>query len=205
MNIDWNELTQGFQQEMEKSAAWDISAGKKLIPWATGAGAVGVGVKGVGVAQDALKGVGSFVDSAKTWAPIGLAALFGMGGAGGAKQQGGGVVNNYLSSKLNPSYLTPDPGTVSSISSPRAYASSVKQADAIFDMLGDTVKRRIANSVVNEITKTNPLGMRIADNAEASASGPHPSEVELTSKYPEMQELLKDEKNKAYLRKLLQR
>lgn len=204
MNIDWNELTQGFQQEMEKSAVSlaDVGTGlKKLMPWAAGAAATGVGVKGTGMAQNALQGVGSFVDSAKTWAPMGLAALFGMGGAGGAKQQGR-VVNNYLPSKLRPSYLTPDPGTVSSISSPRAYASSVKQADDIFDSLGDALKRRIANSVVNEVTQTNPLGMRIDDNTESSHT--HPSVVELTSKYPEMQKLLKDEKNKAYLQKLLQ-
>lgn len=205
MNIDWTELEQGFQQELEKAAISWPSIGKKAVPFIGTAGAAAAGVKGYEAVKDITKGVGGFMDSAKSLAPIGLAALFGGSGGGGAPQQQG-VVNNYVNTNANrPSYLTPNPGTVSALSSPREYSQpNFKQADAIFDSLGDAVKRRIANSVINEVTKTNPLGLP-SEEVRHKASVKSPQELEITSKYPEMQELLKDEQNKAYLQRLLQR
>jgi hypothetical protein len=209
MNIDWEKLTEGFREELEKNGSAPSGRIPKIWPafkkYGPAVGVTGAGAAGLhsiyGGAQNTLDGL---ADTLKMVAPIGLAALMGMAGNNANNQ--GGMQPTYLPSHQKPSYLTPDPGTVSSISRPRAYASPIKQAD-IMDMFGDAINRRIANSVLNQVTKTNALGYS-TDNPVQAPAAPHAEnrskELELVAKYPELENLLKDEANKAYLKKLLE-
>jgi hypothetical protein len=197
MNIDWDKLNEGFNEELQKNAfsLWPFA--KKVAP------VVGTGV-GIAAGAHGLKNYvggafGDFAEAAKAIAPIGLATLLGATTTSSKPPSNPNV--SYLPSHQKPSYLTPDPGTVSAISSPRPYASPIKQA-SIVDSFEDAVNRRIANSVLNQVTKTNALGFSIAPEDKPIVEK-HPKEVELTSKYPELDELLKDERNKSYLKKLL--
>jgi hypothetical protein len=199
MNLDWEKLTEGFREELEKSGSINYGAvAKKVVAPALVGGGILAG--GSSLLGSASNGLGEIGEIAKAVAPIGLAALMGM--SGGKSNKGNAARRTYLPSHEKPSFLTPDPGTVSSISSPRAYASPIKQADLV-DSFGDAVNRRIANSVLNQVTKTNALGFAINDPARA-ASAKQPKELELVAKYPELENLLKDEANKAYLKKLLE-
>jgi hypothetical protein len=209
MNIDWENLTKGFKEELEKNGGLPTGRLPKIWPavkkYGPAVGITGAGAAGVhslyGGAQNTFDGL---ADTLKTVAPIGLAALMGMAG-NNAKNQAG-LQPTYLPSHQKPSYLTPDPGTLSSISQPRAYASPIKQAD-IMDMFGDAINRRIANSVLNQVTKTNALGYSTDNPVQTPATPPaknRSKELELVAKYPELENLLKDEANKAYLKKLLE-
>lgn len=208
MNIDWKELEQGFTQELAKTSGLRDGFNKiknitpKLKPIVKPAIAVGAGTGLVNAAGDAMSGIGNMVDSAKSLLPMGLMGLAAMSGGGKGAGASGGGTHTYYPSQHSPSYLTPDPGTVSGFSNPRKYSSPFKQADVIFDSLGEAVKRRVANSILNEVTSTNPLGMDLP-GAAANTDKVKPEELEITSRYPEMQAMLQDEKNKAYLQKLL--
>jgi hypothetical protein len=98
------------------------------------------------------------------------------------------------------SLLGVNPAGVSTLTSPKiGPMNNIKFANAIYDPLIWAARNRVANHVLNEVTKTNPLGMSEATKTTQE----NPKQLELVSKYPELEELLKDEQNKAYLNKLL--
>jgi hypothetical protein len=76
---------------------------------------------------------------------------------------------------------------------------NIKIANPLYDPLLWAARNRVANHVLNEVTKTSPSGA----GERAKLTEENPKKIELTSKYPELAKLLEDEENKAYLNKLL--
>lgn len=68
-----------------------------------------------------------------------------------------------------------------------------KTANLVVDSLANAVKNRIANKVLDTAVPTG----------QEAKKSPSEKELEITSKYPEMAKLLEDDKNKAYLERLL--
>ena len=174
-------------------------------PWVKpavyGTGAVYAGHQGLGMVDAAKKSIGDVAEGLAGAAPFGLAALMGL--SGNKQQSNDSVHVPYYPQYQKPSYLTPDPGTVSSISSPRAYANPIK-VGSIVGSFEDAVQRRIANSVLNKVTNTDALGFPI-DQSKKQGQPNSSKELEIVAKYPELEELLQDESNKNYLKKLLDR
>jgi hypothetical protein len=67
-----------------------------------------------------------------------------------------------------------------------------KQADVV-DLLSRTLQARVANKMLD----------KVVESGESKKSPSHNKEIEITSKYPEMANILKNEENKAYLERLL--
>lgn len=182
MNIDWDELNKGAASEMEK-VAWNIN------PF-DGFGAVS-GLKNM---------AGGIMDQVGKLLPLGIAAMSGGGKAKAvAPRPSGGAVRTLL----------PDmAGQVGSIShSGKAimgYApppALAKVAATGIESVVWAARNRVANSILNQVTKTNPLAMQLPSGA--SATDVDRRKIELTSKYPEMQELLENPENQEYLERLL--
>lgn len=178
-----------------------------IIPTA-GAGALGYGAyQGYQKFQDVKGALGQGWEALSKLAPVGIMAALASGMRGnnrGANPQmmmpGGGRPQSLLN--VNPAGVTslraPKTGPAFSI----APESPMQVKLALFDPIMWSVRNRVANHIVNEVTKTNPLAMdldnKINLNEEESAKN-----LELVTKYPELENLLKDEQNKAYLKKLL--
>lgn len=75
-------------------------------------------------------------------------------------------------------------------------AAHLRKKAGIVDAFAGAVGRKAVDSVVNAATPT-------AADVAAAAQKAKEKEVELTSKYPEIEHMLKNEQNKAYLEKLL--
>jgi hypothetical protein len=67
-----------------------------------------------------------------------------------------------------------------------------KLADVVTEALANAAKRRMANVVIDQMIPPPEQ-----DKHKQTA------ELDITSKYPEMEKLLADQQNKAYLRRLL--
>jgi hypothetical protein len=216
MKIDWTELQKGFEREKIKTASaptpavgavgsavskvpfltkildkvkgWLPSAGKAAtgVAAATTAGIVGKGAYDAGKnllggAQDTLLGLTNHLPS----------LLAGAQGQQSVQTQGPGYV------------LPPQRGGVSSWKNPLSVYEPTRPVFKRAGIMGDVTniaKNRIANSVINEVTKTNPLGGDISEHAPAQ---PSEKEIQLVSEFPEIKEMLKNEENKAYLERLL--
>jgi hypothetical protein len=235
MKIDWTALREGYEETLEKTAVAysPPAAPSSPAPPAGGGGAKpmnpparnpkpGFGTTFWETATSPFKavadGVSNFVgkfnpvtpithaisdagDALKSVAPLGLAAVAGGGLLGGGSSGGGGAGNNYGSGGgSRGDILNYNKAGVSTMNAPK-----VKVGGFLLDPLMAAAERRAANSVLNEVTKTNPFG-----ESEASADAhtqPHmheksDKEIQLVSKYPELAKLLEDEKNKAYLAQL---
>lgn len=203
MKIDWNTLEEGFNDELNKLASSVPNASWWKKPWFKPAvktvGYGGAAAGGIGMLDSLKNSAGGTLEGLAGLLPVGLAALSGL--AGGKNDMGKHSLP-YFPQYQKPSYLTPDPGTVSAISSPRAYASPIKTSSMV-GSFEDAVQRRIANSVLNRVTNTDALGFAI-DPSKKQQPAASPKELEIVAKYPELEDLLKDENNKAYLKKLLE-
>jgi hypothetical protein len=159
---------------------------------ATAAGAVLAGKGLLEGGKNKLNEISSLVDNALGAAPGLLSSL--LSGRGGMTQAG--PAPGYV--------LPPQHGGVSSWKNPLTVYNSnqpVFKRAGIMDDVTDAARKRMVNSVLNEVTKTNPLGVDsprpqpIPQNTE--------KEIQLVSEYPEIKEMLKNEENKAYLERLL--
>lgn len=94
--------------------------------------------------------------------------------------------------QVHPQFIQHSPGTVGSL----AKLSMLKKADPVSDILTKAVQNRIANNVIDKVIAGSPTSPQSPSSTEEKA-------IEITSKYPEMTDLLKDERNKAYLERLM--
>lgn len=185
-----------------------FNTAKNFILPAAGVGAAGYGAYQGYNAYQGMKGtLGQGWEALSKLAPVGIMAALasGMRGNNSANKAqmmmaGGGRPQSLLN--VNPAGVAtlraPQVGPTFSIA-PEA-PTQVKLA--LFDPIMWSVRNRVANHIVNEVTKTNPLAMDL-DNKLNLTEDEAAKNIELVSKYPELENLLKDEQNKAYLKKLL--
>lgn len=137
------------------------------------------------------------MDTVGKYAPVAMAGMAALGGAGNkanAMTQGYRPAGPRPMSVLNTGTMDPH-----SLAAPRMFeeklAAYLQKKASIVDAFAGAAGRKMVDNVLN--TAIAPT-----DNpAEAHAKE---KEIELTSKYPEIAEMLKNEQNKAYLEKLLQ-
>ena len=70
--------------------------------------------------------------------------------------------------------------------------------DDLVDLVGRSIKQRALNNVLDKVFLDSPAPAATQPNPELEKK-----RVEISSEHPEMAKLLEDEKNKAYLEKLL--
>ena len=214
MKIDWDELQKGISSEAEKQAAlpsWvkdlpgKIWTGVKNLvgknPGKIGAG-VATGAGGAYIAPKITSAINTGLSNAGDMLNY-LPLLNSLGGGGAQKPS--------AAPRPAGNMILPSNGNVSSLLAPRmqynpgqpmvVQASLDSKFAGVMDDITDVAKKRMVNHVVNEITQTNPLGMSMQANKPVEDR--KEKEIELTSKYPEIAEILKNEQNKAYLERLL--
>lgn len=160
---------------------------------------------GAGVAAATIPAAYNTYNSAKNWlgnsaegvaeASPGLLSLLNQAAGGQSASQGG----------TSPGYMLPSQhGGVSTWRNPLSVhnpSQPVFKRAGIMDDVADVARKRVVNSVINEVTKTNPFGV----DSPRPQMAPQNSEkeIQLVSEYPEIKEMLKNEENKAYLERLL--
>jgi hypothetical protein len=175
------------------------------------AAGVGLGAYGANWGYNKFQGLqgafGQGWDALSKLAPVGIMAALASGMRGNSA---GGNAQMMMAGGGRPqSLLNVNPGGVTSLRSPKAGPafsiapeSPMQVKLAFFDPIMWSARNRVANHILNEVTKTNPLSMDLPNktnlNEEETAKN-----LELVTKYPELENLLKDEQNKAYLKKLL--
>ena len=160
---------------------------------------------GAGVAAASIPAAYNAYNSAKNWlgnsaegvaeAAPDLLSLMNQS-AGGQSASRGGSSPGYM--------LPPQHGGVSTWRNPLSVhnpSQPVFKRAGIMDDVADVARKRVVNSVINEVTKTNPFGV----DSPRPQMAPQNSEkeIQLVSEYPEIKEMLKNEENKAYLERLL--
>lgn len=160
---------------------------------------------GTGAAVAAIPAAYDAYNSAKNWlgnsaegvadAAPGLLSLMNQVAGGQSASQGGS----------SPGYmLPPQHGGVSTWRNPLSVynpSQPVFKRAGIMDDVADVARKRVVNSVINEVTKTNPFGV---DSPKPQMTPQNSEkEIQLVSEYPEIKEMLKNEENKAYLERLL--
>jgi hypothetical protein len=198
MKLNWEELSRGLTEGVEKTA----NLGKLVRPALIGAGvtALGAGAKnllsrGVNYAQQGMESlapaVGQFLPS----------MLNRLGGVSQPHQPGS--MNPMININLAKPRTVFDmsQGEVGSLASPnmgtsfadsfKKSAESTKSADMVTEALARAAQMRLANKVIDSVA-TNP-----------EVRPEESKKIEIVSKYPEMAEMLNKQENKAYLEKLL--
>jgi len=157
-------------------------------------GGVSSGVDMLSNAQEHInnalgKGVGQYV------LPLGAAGILAylMTSGKKKKEQEGANVNINVGGGAIPGFFNRSPVDVNSLANPK-FASLIGKTAGISDAVAKVINQRVINKVIDKT---------IEDEAGTQSSGRRNKEIEITSKYPEMTEILKDEKNKAYLDRLL--
>lgn len=185
-------------------AAMNAGAGVLgLIPHpAAQAGMWGMDLANVGRLAGNMMGnaVGNTVGSIGKYALPAIGALLAINSMGGNRQQQQMPYPPYP-------YPYPRPRTIldttnmdpHSLGAPQMFheklAAYIEKKSGIVDAFAGAVGRKAVDSVVNAAT-ASAADAAIAQKAKEK-------ELELTSKYPEIEQILKNEQNKAYLEKLL--
>lgn len=217
MKLDWNNFELGYIEELEKSAAVPRGGvvrrphipsapapptpGKNTVRNIAGVGlggtALGAGATYLPGAYDTITGMYDNAEKAVSGLggllPLGLQALM---GGGKKRSQGEGGLNLNLADLLGQkkNILNYDAMDPRSLTSPALGYGAPKVAEAITGIVAKSLQQRALNSVIDRVLKKE-------ESPEAGQPKEH--EIALESKHPQLQELLKDEKNKAYLEKLL--
>jgi hypothetical protein len=225
MNIDWTSLSAGFDEGLQKSAARRFNPaarptvlpvrkkpvptpaptaapGKPNIPLralGVGTGVVGTGglVKLYNKGDKAFSDIGDMMESGKSLLPLGLSALM-SGKNRNAIPQGNpmDLLQSVLGGKKNIlNYDTMDPRSLTSPSLGYGVPKVAEKKADISDLMAKAVQQRAINSIIDNTLLSGPKAAPEQSKSE--------KELELVAKHPEMNELLKDEQNKAYLEKLL--
>lgn len=205
--LDWTQFSKGFQEKLHKSAA-------ALPGWAlrgmAGARSIGKEIPKTVATQAATEGVRNLFHPTSPQFP-------GAGGAVGgfpfnfsqmlpqAQYQPMPQINlnvdpassNILANKSevgslsNPVYK--ERGLTSRLEDPNYGFNILKRSDVV-DLVIKNLQHKATNSVIDNIMQP-----------EASGSVSSKEELEIVTKHPEMEEVLKDPKNREYLEKLLTR
>jgi len=184
----------------------------------TGSGiASGLGLTPLSVGLDVANAGRSMVGSAGNWAgnaigntvgkyaPLAMAGIAALGGGNKARQSpmyalpyNGPRPQSIINPSSDPhSLAAPQMFQESLAGTPQPYqgklASYVEKTSGVMDAFAGAAARKAVDNVFNAaVTPEQPAP---AEHKE--------KELEITSQYPEIAELLKDEQNKAYLQKLL--
>lgn len=223
MNIDWTSLSAGFDEGLQKSAArrFNPAARPTVLPvrknptptptaapsktnipltvLGTGTAAVGAGglAKLYNTGNKAFSDIGDMMESGKSLLPLGLSALM-SGKNRNAIPQGNqmDLLQSVLGGKKNIlNYDTMDPRSLTSPSLGYGVPKVAEKKADISDLMAKAVQQRAINSIIDNTLLSGPKKTPEQPKSE--------KELELVAKHPEMNELLKDEQNKAYLEKLL--
>ena len=230
MNINWDEISNGMNAELHKKAgvpinpaevdavAGGVATGAKTVArnWrgvATGAGVVGAGaVAGVPWAAGRVgSALGGVVDGAMGYIPGLLGMMGGFGGGAGKSiaSAGAGAAHGYGGRM---SLLSLPKGEPTSMMNP--VMGPANKLAGFMDNLTWAAKNRVANHMINtatgtkpEVGQVDPMTGGYEEPYGATTSGtPHKSEkeqIELVTKYPEIQEMLKNPETRKYLETLL--
>jgi len=140
------------------------------------------------------------MDTVGKYAPVAMAGMAALGAGNKGNNMSQGYPQGYQPAGPRPTSLL-NTGTMDphSLAAPRMFeeklAAYLQKKANIVDAFAGAAGRKMVDNVLNSaITPTE-------NTAEAYAKE---KEIELTSKYPEIEEMLKNEQNKAYLEKLLQ-
>lgn len=227
MKLDWNNFELGYLEELEKNAAFraprksavrpPVAPARKVTPATPAAGAntptkgTGIIPKAVGAttAAGGLVGAGTLFHKAYQGGqelynqagnilggllPLGLTAM--MAGGGKGRAPGASPTNASLAELLGQkrNILNYDAMDPRSLTAPSAGYGAPKVAEDITGLVAKSLQQRAVNTVID----------RVLHKEESPAAKPtEEHELELVSKHPQMKKLLEDEKNKAYLEKLL--
>jgi len=182
MNGDWTGAAM--------NAGAGLAAGFGATPLAYGIDAINMGRGAVGgMVNNTMNTVGKY-------APIAMAGLAALSGGGNKNQQQMGY-NPYTGPRprsiLNTTQMDPH-----SLGAPQMFeeklAAYLQKKSGIVDAFAGAAGRKAVDSVLS--AAATPAVDQAAQHAKEK-------EVELTSKYPEIEHMLKNEQNKAYLEKLL--
>lgn len=196
MKLDWTELLNGADSVFEKTAQTKVSSGGVKKPMikgvaagtALGAGAAGAGALGSGVLGTAMNSLGGL---------SGIAALLPLLASGGKRKEFQRPPTIHVHTGKRPTALDALPENQVGGFNSMNYGEPIKVAgDIITDALTAAVRNRLANRAIDAVT-TAP------NKIDSKGSSAEDKKLEIVSKYPEMEELLKKEENKAYLEKLL--
>jgi hypothetical protein len=178
-----------------------LNAGAGVAGMFPGAGTAAMwGLDAANMGRQAVSGLGNMATGAMNtigkYAPVAMAGLAALSGGGNRNQPQMGY-NPYMrprqQSILNTTTMDPH-----SLGAPQMFAEKLaaylQKKAGIGDALTNAASRKVLDSVFDAATP-NPVD-RVAQQAKEK-------EVELTSKYPEIEDMLKDQQNKAYLEKLL--
>lgn len=214
MNINWEELIKGASDTLAASDNNNKQAGFNPVGLARGTRDFMVGIPGAIQEGARVLRRGGRALAALPGQAMGLLPMLGAfgGGAGGAA--GVPAATGALGGSLTKRSLIPKASGTASVYSlaenPMAIAdfhniAPTKVAGAMFDSLAWAAQNRAANAVLNSTTGTTPTG-QVAGRADGRAGQALPTtqELEIISKYPELQEILEHPENKAYLERLLQ-
>jgi hypothetical protein len=189
-----NDLLHGDWTGAAMNAGAGLAAGFGATP-------IAVGLDVANAGRQAVNGLGNMATSAMNtvgkYAPLAMAGVAALSGGGNKNQQQQMGYNPYRGPRpqsiLNTTTMDPH-----SLGAPQMFteklAAYLQKKAGIGDAIATAASRKMLDSVF-EATTPPPVD-RMAQQAKEK-------EVELTSKYPEIENMLKDQQNKAYLEKLL--
>lgn len=187
-----NDLLHGDWTGAAMNAGAGLAAGFGATP-------IAVGLDVANAGRQAVKGLGNMATSAMNtvgkYAPAAMAGMAALSGGGNKTPQQMGY-NPYRGPRpqniLNTTTMDPH-----SLAAPQMFAEKLaayfQKKAGIGDAIANAASRKMLDSVFDTAAQSVD---RVAQQAKEK-------EVELTSKYPEIENMLKDQQNKAYLEKLL--
>jgi len=188
-----NDAMQGDWTGAAMNAGAGLAAGFGAGPLAFGIDVANAGRQAVNGASNMI---GDAVGTVGKYAPLAMAGLAALSGGGNKNQQQMGY-NPYTGPRprsiLDTTQMDPH-----SLGAPQMFAEKLaaylQKKSGIVDAFAGAAGRKAVDSVLS--AAATPAVDQAAQHAKEK-------EVELTSKYPEIEHMLKNEQNKAYLEKLL--
>jgi hypothetical protein len=186
-----NDALKGDWTGAAMNAGAGLAAGFGLTPLAVGLDVANAGRAAVGGLRDMA------VNTAGKYAPLAMAGVAALGSRRNNAQQPQMAYNQYRGARpqsiLNTTNMDPH-----SLAAPQMFteklAAYLQKKAGLGDALANAASRKVIDSVFD--TAAAPPVDRASQVAKEK-------EIELTSKYPEIEKMLQDEQNKAYLEKLL--
>jgi len=158
-----------------------------------GLGGAYLGGKAIDAGGDALEGLSGLLPGA-----LGMLGSLGGKGGGGAAGQENGVLSKLLGAiNAKPNLLNYDTGAPHSLGDAVAGAGLPNMGWGKTASITEAITKAVQTRAINDTMDKMLMGK------QETAPAPQDKRLEITSKYPEMQTMLKDEQNKAYLERLL--
>jgi hypothetical protein len=204
-------------------SAWNVVSNTRiptpLGPMSINSNPIAHGVGAYNKVQNVVGAVGDMGSAVVKGAPLLLGGILAMGAAGAmGKKQAPQVpqqafpgqrksVLSYDTMGVNTQFK-PGPIAYNGNGQYKMGSENTKAANQAIDSLLWAARNRVANHVLNEITQTDPshgsVGV-VKPQGSVEAQTQDPEAIALTSEYPEINEMLKNDETRAYLEKLLKK